>query len=77
MKNKFILLLGFFFIVSVSTQELDENFLNSLPDDIKEDLVQKNAEKGKNPKENYRPYLYTSKLSQAEELISSLHIVRS
>ena len=69
MKNKFILLLGFFFIVSVSTQELDEDFLNSLPDDIKEDLVQKNAEKGKNPKENYRPYLYTSKLSQAEELI--------
>ena len=69
MKNKFILLIGLFFIVSVSTQELDEDFLESLPDDIKEDLAKKNRKNTENSEERYRPYLFSSKLSQAEELI--------
>ena len=56
-------------IVAVSAQELDENFLESLPDDIRKDLSEKNANQGSDSQENYRPYLYSSKLSQAEELL--------
>jgi protein involved in polysaccharide export with SLBB domain len=66
-KIKFILLS--IFVIAISAQELDEDFLNSLPDDIREDLAEKNSKQGANTKENYRPYLYSSKLSQAEELI--------
>jgi protein involved in polysaccharide export with SLBB domain len=69
MKNKFILALGFLLITFVNAQDLDEDFLASLPDDIKEDLVEKNAGQGKSSEERYRPYLYSTKLSQAEELL--------
>ena len=69
MKNKFILILGFLLITFVNAQDLDEDFLASLPDDIKEDLVEKNAGQGKSSEERYRPYLYSTKLSQAEELL--------
>ena len=51
------------------SQELDEAFLQSLPDDIRQDLSEKNAKQGTDSQENYRPYLYSSKLSQAEELL--------
>ncbi len=57
-------------IISVSAQELDEDFLNSLPDDVRKDLENKNSLQGKNSQETYRPYLYSSKLSQTEELLS-------
>ena len=69
MKNIILLslTLSVFFL---SSQELDEDFLNSLPDDIKKDLQDKNAQQGLNSNENYRPYLYSSKLDQAEELLS-------
>ena len=69
MKNKFILALGFLSITFVNAQELNEDFLARLPDDIKEDLVKKNAGQGKSSEERYRPYLYSTKLSQAEELL--------
>ena len=38
MKN-LILLTSFLAFVLVQAQELDENFLDSLPDDVREDLV--------------------------------------
>ena len=57
-------------IVSLQAQELNEDFLNSLPDDIKKDLQDKNSQQRLNSEENYRPYLYSSKLNRAEELIS-------
>ncbi|MDA0975694.1 MAG: SLBB domain-containing protein [Proteobacteria bacterium] len=69
MKNKIILMLSLFAITSLYSQELDQSFLDSLPDDIKKDLMEKNAKQGLNLKENYKPYLYSSKLNQAEELI--------
>jgi len=56
-------------VVTVSAQELDEAFLESLPDDIRQDLSEKNARQKSDSEENYRPYLYSSKLSQAEELL--------
>jgi len=68
MKNKIVLILTLF-TMTLNAQELDPNFLDSLPDDIKKDLVEKNAKQGLNAKENYKPYLYSSKLNQAEELI--------
>ena len=68
-KIKIKLILISLVIISVSAQELDEDFLNSLPDDVRKDLEQKNANQGKNSQETYRPYLYSSKLRQAEELL--------
>lgn len=56
--------------VSVAAQELNDEFLNSLPDDIRKDLEDKNSRQELSSQDNYRPYLYSSKLSQAEELIS-------
>ena len=42
---KIMLNLGLFllFAVSLNSQELNEDYLNSLPDDIKKDLMDKNA----------------------------------
>lgn len=68
MKNKIILILSFF-VMTFNAQELDPSFLDSLPKDIKKDLMEKNAKQGLNTQENYKPYLYSSKLNQAEELI--------
>ena len=56
--------------VSLHAQELDQKFMNSLPDDIRKDLENKNEMQVKKTDETYRPYLYSSKLSQAEELLS-------
>ena len=56
-------------MTSLNSQELDPSFIDSLPDDIKKDLMEKNAKQGLNSKENYKPYLYSSKLNQEEELI--------
>ena len=68
-KSKFIIFL-IFFSISLFSQELDENFLDSLPDDIREDVLDRADEQDKSTDENYRPYQYSSKLQQAEELIS-------
>jgi protein involved in polysaccharide export with SLBB domain len=70
MKNTAILImLSLLGVASLNSQELDSSFLESLPKDIQKDLMEKNAKQGLNSKENYKPYLYSSKLSQAEELI--------
>ena len=69
MKNKIILMLSLFAITSLYSQELDQSFLDSMPEDIKKDLIEKNAKQGLKSKQNYKPYLYSSKLNQAEELI--------
>jgi polysaccharide export outer membrane protein len=68
MKNKLILIFSFLLVATLNSEELDSSFLNSLPEDIKEDLIKKNSEQGLNSQENYKPYLYSSKLHQAEEL---------
>ena len=54
MKNKSALVLVALFVLSLSAQELDEGFLNSLPDDIKKDLIEKNAKTGESSGENYK-----------------------
>lgn len=67
--KKIRLILLSLIIVTVSAQELDEDFLQSLPDDIRRDISEKNAKQGTESQENYRPYMYSSKLRQAEELL--------
>lgn len=56
--------------LNLNSQELDKDFMNSLPDDIRRDLIEKNSQQSLNTNENYRPYLYSSKLSKAEEIIN-------
>ncbi len=70
MMNKIKLVFLTLMVMSISAQELDENFLKSLPDDVRKDLEQRNSEQMKNTKETYRPYLYSSKLKQSEELLN-------
>ncbi len=66
-KLKFLLLvLPLFFI---EAQQLDEAYLDSLPDDIKDDLIERADEKGESSKENYRASLYSSRVTETEELI--------
>ena len=66
-KLKFLLLvLPIFFI---EAQQLDEAYLDSLPDDIKDDLIDRADEKGESSKENYRASLYSSRVTETEELI--------
>ncbi len=68
--NKFkLLILLLIPLTFVFAQEFDDTYLDSLPDDIKEDLL-KRADKNKvNNQENFRSSLYSSKLEQAEDLI--------
>tara|TARA_B000000532_G_scaffold243905_1_gene241435 strand:+ start:1844 stop:3664 length:1821 start_codon:yes stop_codon:yes gene_type:complete len=66
-KLKFLLLI--FPLIIVHAQQLDETYLDSLPDDIKEDLLERADQNKKDAESNYRSSLYSSKLEQAEELI--------
>ena len=43
--TKLAILLSMIISVSLHAQELDQDFLDSLPDDLKEDLIQKNETK--------------------------------
>ena len=58
-----------FVTVFINAQALDEEFLDSLPDDIKKDIQENNQRKKDGTAENYRPYIYSSKLSKAETFL--------
>ena len=62
--------IAFYALVSINlfSQELDESFLESLPDDIRNDVVERSANKTENIQEKYKPFQYSSKLEQLEEL---------
>ena len=68
--TKLVILLFMSISVSLSAQEFDQEFLDSLPDDVREDLETRSQTRVEQANETYRPYLYSSKLSQAEELLS-------
>ena len=53
---------------NLNSQELDESFLESLPKDIKKDVLDRAAGKGENIEENFSSFQYSSKLEQAEKL---------
>ena len=55
--------------LTIGAQELDEEFLNSLPDDIRKDIQENNQRKADGTAETYRPYIYSSKLKKAEDFL--------
>ena len=55
--------------VSISSQELDEEFLESLPEDIRKDIQENNQLKIDGIAETYQPYIYSSKLKKAETFL--------
>jgi polysaccharide export outer membrane protein len=55
--------------VIISAQELDEDFLESLPEDVRKDIQERNQQKFDGTAEQYRPYVYSSKLSQVETFL--------
>jgi len=55
--------------VFISAQELDNEFLESLPDDVREDIEKRKQQKVDGTAEQYRPYIYSSKLSQVETFL--------
>ena len=67
--KKLLILCSLSSILLIQAQELDENFLDSLPKDVREDLMERSNQQSKSIEENYRPSQYSSKLKQAEELI--------
>ena len=54
--------------ISLQSQELDESFLESLPDDVRKDVIERSEKKSEDTEKKYSPYQYSSKLEQAEEL---------
>ncbi len=67
-KLKFLPILFTFLIAEA--QQLDESYLNSLPEDVREDILKKADSNVENSEENYRSSLYSSKFERAEELIN-------
>jgi len=55
--------------VSINAQELDSEFLESLPDDIRKDIQENNMRKQDGTAEQYRPYVYSSKFSKVETFL--------
>ena len=45
---------------NLNSQELDESFLESLPKDIKKDVLDRAAGKGENIEENFSSFQYSS-----------------
>ena len=69
MNSKLKLTAALIISFSINSQELDEEFLDALPEDIREDLIAQEERKENAADEVYKPYLYSSKLAQAEEII--------
>jgi len=68
MKNLRIII-PLFFTLAIHTQELDETFLKSLPNDIRDDVIDRAENKDSTNQENYRSYQYSSQLKFPEDLV--------
>ena len=69
MKKYIFLILLPLLTLDINSQEVfDKDFLDSLPDDIKDDVMQRSDEKGDGISDNYSAYQYSSKLREKEEL---------
>ena len=69
MKTIKIAILSMLISVSLYAQDLDPEFLESLPDDIRKDIQENNQRKLDGTDEKYSPYIYSSKLAQAETFL--------
>ena len=54
--------------INLLTQDLDESFLESVPNDIRKDVVERSARKAEDNQDKYKSFQYSSKLEQFEEL---------
>jgi len=66
--KKLIILSALFSVFFIQAQQLDESFLESLPDDVREDLIKRSDSKTESTEENYRSS-QSSKIQQSEDLI--------
>ena len=64
------LILPLFFTLAIHTQELDETFLKSLPNDIRDDVINRAENQDSTNEDNYRSYQYSSQLKFPEDLVS-------
>ena len=69
-KSTYLVYLFSFFTFAINSQELDEDFLKSLPDDIRQDVLMKTEGQTEGKEKKYRPSQFSSKLEQQEELMS-------
>ena len=69
MKN-FRIFCTLLFCTFAQSQQLDESYLDSLPEDIREDLIEKSEKQTENAKENYRASIYSSRMGEDESLIN-------
>ena len=69
MKTIKIAILSMLISVSLYAQDLNPEFLESLPDDIRKDIQENNQRKLDGTDEKYSPYIYSSKLAQAETFL--------
>ena len=69
MKKFKYLFLTTFLILNTDAQEFDPKYLNSLPEDIKEDVLEKSLSETQSNQPIYRPSQFSSKLEKEEALI--------
>lgn len=69
MKKLSIFLILPFFVICAQSQDLDEKFLESLPEDMRQDVLNRSINKESDNKNVYRPSTYSSKLDRAEDLL--------
>lgn len=69
-KSAYLLYLFSFFTFAINSQELDEDFLKSLPDDVRQDVLTRAEGQAERKEKKYRPSQFSSKLEQQEELLS-------
>ena len=55
-------------LLNIEAQDFDQSFLDSLPDDIKKDVLDKAKDQDEESDNNYRASQYSSALKEAEEL---------
>lgn len=68
-KNIKKLIVPIVFSFSISAQELSTDFLDSLPEDVRSDIENRNTQNNENTKPNYRPSLQSSRLIKDEDVL--------
>jgi protein involved in polysaccharide export with SLBB domain len=68
MKKIKLLSLLFLPFLLMNAQDMDQAYLDSLPEDIREDVLDRAGEKDEQSEKNYRASIYSSKLEEQEEL---------
>ena len=66
---KKLIVISIVFSFSATAQELSTEFLESLPDDVRSDIENRNIQNSDNTKQNYRPYIQSSKLFNDEDIL--------